>query len=167
MTAKLSLTFAALALCVQSLLPAAQAQQVKTTPPFNFDKAAYEKGVRTAFDGKVMGYATVLIKNGLVVSEVAGGWARNANDGNVKMTTTIPANIGSTIKFTGGVALLHLFESKSKWINPSGRSVDNWLDMKVYVYFPKVWQDTMHPSFKQITFRKLLQHLLVPLRPPL
>lgn len=128
LTAKLSLTFAALALCAQSLPPAAQAQQVKTTPPFNFDKAAYEKGVRDAFNGKAMGYATVLIKNGQIVSEVAGGLARNAADGNVKMSASIPAYIGSTIKFTGGVALLHLFESKNKYINPSGRSVDNWLE---------------------------------------
>lgn len=74
------------------------------------------------------------------------------------MTTSIPAYIGSTIKFTGGVALLHLFESKNKYINPSGRSVDNWLDMQVYFFFPKVWQEGMHPSVKKITFRHLLQH---------
>src|SRR5262245_19412429 len=88
LTVKFSLTFAMLALCVQCLLPAAGAQQSKSALPFNFDKADYEKSVRAAFDGKVMGYATVLIKNGLVVSEVAGGLARNAADGNVKMTTS-------------------------------------------------------------------------------
>ncbi|MGH9752867.1 MAG: serine hydrolase [Blastocatellia bacterium] len=153
LTATLSLTFAMLALCLQSLLPVAEAQQIKAVPPFIFDKAAYEKGVRAAFDGKVMGYATVLIKHGQVVSEVAGGLARNAADGNVKMTTSIPANIGSTIKFTGGVTLLHLFESKSRT-----RSMNDWLSLPIYTYFPKIWQDGMDASIKKITFRHLLQH---------
>ena len=147
---------AVLALCAQSLMPAARAQQLGTNPPFSFDKAAYEKRMRQAFDGKVMGYATVLIKNGQVVSEVAGGLARNAVDGNVKMTTSIPANIGSTFKFFSGVALLQLFEAKVK--GSRGRPMDYWLSQPIYTYFPKVWQDGMDPSIKQITFRHLLQH---------
>lgn len=114
--------------------------------------------MRAAFNTRVMGYTTALVKDGKVIAEVAGGAARNAADGYASMTVNTPANIGSTIKFTGGTALLHLFESKSKWINPNGRSVNEWLDQQVYIYFPQVWQDGMHPSFKKITFRKLLQH---------
>jgi hypothetical protein len=162
--ARFVMALAVLALCAQSLTPAASAQpaaaaqNVESVPPFNFDKAAYEKRLRKAFDGRVMGYSTVLIKHGQVVSGVADGMARNAKDGNIGMTTTIPANIGSTIKFTGGVTLLHLFESKSATINPQGRTVEQWLDQPIYNYFPKIWRDGMHASIKQITFRHLLQH---------
>lgn len=158
MIVRFSLALVALTLCTQSLLPVTQAQQIKGVPPFNFDKAAYEKRLRQAFDNQVMGYATVLIKHGQVVSEVSGGLARNSADGNVKMTTTIPALIGSTIKFTGGVTLLHLFESKNKAINPKGLSMDQWLDTQIYTYFPTVWQNGMDASIKKITFRHLLQH---------
>jgi CubicO group peptidase (beta-lactamase class C family) len=143
---------AMLVLCAQSLMPVARAQKVEPNPPLSFDKAAYEKRIHQAFDGKVMGYATVLIKNGQVVSEVADGLARNAVDGNVKMTTTIPANIGSTIKFVSGLALLQLFEKKTD------HPVDYWLSQPIYTYFPKIWQNGMDPSIKQITFRHLLQH---------
>lgn len=156
--AKFSLALAVAALCAQGLLPVAQAGG--TPPPSgNFHRASYEQAIRAAFGyNKVMGYSTALIKDGKIVAEVAGGSARNAADGYAAMTVNTPANIGSTIKFTGGVTLLHLFESKSKWINPSGRSVDDWLDLEIYFYFPKVWQDGMHPSIKKITFRHLLQH---------
>lgn len=143
---------AMLLLCAQGVMPVARAQGLEQTPQFSFDKAAYEKRLHQAFDGKVMGYATVLIKNGQVVSEVANGQARNAVDGNVKMTTTMPANIGSTIKFVSGVALLQLFEKKTD------HTVDYWLNQPIYTYFPKIWQNGMDPSIKQITFRKLIQH---------
>jgi len=145
-----------LALCAQTLVFPAQAAPIEANPQFTFDKAAYEKEMRLAFESKVMGYATVLIKNGQVVSEVAGGLARNAVDGNVKMTTSIPANIGSTIKFVSGVALLQLFEAKTD--GPRGRSMEYWLSQPIYPYFPKIWQSGMDPSIKQITFRQLLQH---------
>jgi CubicO group peptidase (beta-lactamase class C family) len=145
-----------LALCAQTLGSSAWAQQIETNPQFTFDKAAYEKDMRQAFESKVMGYATVLIKNGQVVSEVAGGLARNAVDGNVKMTTSIPIHVGSTIKFVSGVALLQLFEAKTD--GPRGRSMDYWLSQPIYPYFPKIWQSGMDPSIKQITFRHLLQH---------
>ena len=154
--AKSSLVMVALMLCVQSIVPVALAQQVVTNPPLNFDKGRYERSVHLAFSGKVMGYSTVLIRNGQIVSEVAGGQARNAADGNVKMTTTVPANIGSTIKFVAGIALLQLFERIAR--RPGGRSMDASLSLPVYTYFPKVWQEKMHPSIKKITFRHLLQH---------
>ncbi|NRR32837.1 serine hydrolase [Oxalobacteraceae bacterium] len=114
--------------------------------------------MRKAFDGDVMGYEAVLIKDGQVVAQAANGMARNVADGNVKMNTSMPANIGSTIKFTGGITLLNLFESKNTTINPHGWSVDQWLDQPIYHYFPAIWQSNMDASIKQIKFRHLLQH---------
>ena len=156
--AKPVMTIVASALCTSSLVSAAQAGPIKPPPSYTFNKSAYEKRIQAGFDGQVMGYETVLIKDGHVVAEVVGGLARNAADGKKAMTTSIPANIGSTIKFTGGVTLLHLFESKDKKVNPDGRSVEEWLSLPIYPYLPKIWQDGMHASIKKITFRHLLQH---------
>jgi CubicO group peptidase (beta-lactamase class C family) len=141
------------------LVPAAHAQpDFGNVPPLEFDKSAYERRLHQAFRGQAKGYAAVLIRNGRVVSEVSGGLARNHADGRLEMTTTIPVNVGSTIKFTAGVALLHLFESQDKTINPKGHSVEEWLDQRVYTYFPRVWRDEMHPSIKKIKFSHLLKH---------
>jgi hypothetical protein len=154
-TQKIAVLFPLSMLCA---MPGAYAEQMKDVPAFAFDKAAYEARVKKAFDNDVLGYEAVLIKNGQVVAQNAGGMARNAADGNVKMSTSMPANIGSTIKFTGGVTLLALFHSKDKTINPKGLSVDQWLDLPIAPYFPALWQKGMDASIKGITFRQVLQH---------
>ena len=46
-----------------------------------FDKTKYDAAINKAFLGNVMGYQVILIKNGKIVSEIAGGYARNAADG--------------------------------------------------------------------------------------
>lgn len=119
-----------------------------------FDKAKYEAEVKKAFDGNAMGYQVILLKNGQIVSELAGGYARNVTDGIVKMTVNTPANIGSTAKFFGGTALLHEFQKPSG----IGGGMESWLSEPIYKYFPVVWQKNMDASIKQITFRDLLQH---------
>ena len=135
--AKSVMTIAASTLCAGSLLSAAQAGPVKLPPSYSFDISAYEKRIHAGFDGQVMGYETVLIKDGHVVAEVAGGLARNAADGNKRMTTLIPASVGSAIKFTGGVTLLRLLESKDPELNQTGRSVEQWLSLPIYPYSPR------------------------------
>lgn len=119
-----------------------------------FDKAKYEAEIKKLFDGNVMGYEVILLKNGKIVSELAGGKARNATDGEAIMTVNTPANIGSTAKFFGGTALLHEFQSTS----PLGGGMDSWLSEPIYKYFPAVWKNNMDESIKQITFKDLLQH---------
>lgn len=119
-----------------------------------FDKAKYEAEIKKLFGGNAMGYQVVLLKNGQIVSEIADGKARNATDGDVKMTINTPANIGSTAKFFGGTALLREFQKPS----PIGGGMDSWLNEPIYKYFPVIWQKNMHASIKQITFKDLLQH---------
>lgn len=119
-----------------------------------FDKAKFEAEVKKNFDGNAMGYQVILLKNGQIVSELAGGKARNQFDGEVKMTVNTPANIGSTAKFFGGTALLHEFQKPSS----IGGGMDSWLNEKIYTYFPAVWKQNMHESIKQISFKDLLQH---------
>lgn len=136
----------------------AQADVIETVPAFTYNRAAFEARAKKAFEKDVMGYQAILLKNGQIVGEIAGGKARNAADGVVGMTTSTPANIGSTIKFTGGVTLLQLFESKDPVINPKGLTVDQWLDSPIWPFLPAVWQQNMDASIKLIKFRHLLQH---------
>jgi len=120
-----------------------------------FDKAKYDAEVKKRLDGNAKGYQVILLKNGQIVSGMAGGKARNQSDGLADMTVNTPANIGSTAKFFGGTALLHEFQQKP---SPIGGGMESWLSEKIYKYFPFVWQKNMHASIKQITFRDLLQH---------
>lgn len=136
----------------------AHADIIENVPPIAYDRAAFEARAKKAFEKDVMGYQAILVKNGQIVGEIAGGKARNAADGVVYMTTKTPANIGSTIKFTGGVTLLQLFESKDPTINPKGLTVDQWLDSPIWPFLPALWQKNMDASIKLIKFRHLLQH---------
>ena len=115
-----------------------------------FDKAKYEAEINKLFNGNAIGYQVILLKNGKIVSEIAGGKARNATDGEAKMT----ANIGSTAKFFGGTALLREFQKPS----PIGGGMDSWLNEPIYKYFPAIWKKNMDESIKQIRFKDLLQH---------
>ncbi|HEX8368887.1 MAG TPA: serine hydrolase domain-containing protein [Pyrinomonadaceae bacterium] len=124
----------------------------RETNTIKFDKASFETEIKRNFNGRVMGYQVILLKKGQIVSELADGLARNVIDGNVKMTLNTPANIGSTVKFFGGTALLNKFQ------RPNGIGMNAWLNEAVYKYLPKIWQDEMHDSIKKIKFRDLLQH---------
>lgn len=130
------------------------AQQIKEAQIPILNKASYEQKVKAGLDGKVKGWAAVLIQSGTVKSQLAGGMARNIGDGDGihPMLVTTPANIGSTAKFLSGVALLDLFEKKKE------KTVNQWLDQKMYLYLPEIWQAGVHESVKNITFRHLLTH---------
>ncbi len=121
-----------------------------------FDKAKFINSVKSSFDGKVKGYQVVLLNGGSVAAEYADGDARNKADGQADMTFNTPANIGSTAKFFAGIALLKLFTTPQG--NPNGVSLDKQLDSKIYYYLPNVWKNDIHPSWKDVTFRELLQH---------
>lgn len=128
------------------------------TKTLKLDKDKFAAGVKRIFDGKVMGYQAVLLKDGKIVTEFAGGKARTKIDNLADMTVNTPSNIGSTAKFFAGTALLKLLSSPKGAINPSGRPFDSWLDEKVFYDLPSIWKVNMHASWKQVTFRQLLQH---------
>lgn len=121
--------------------------------PFQFDKVKFTNEIYKKFDSKAMGYQVILLKKGQIVEEVADGWARNVEDGYVKMTINTPANIGSTVKFFAGTALLQKLQQQKY-----GAGINSRLNEAAYQYFPKIWQDNIHQSIKQITLKDLLQH---------
>jgi CubicO group peptidase (beta-lactamase class C family) len=128
------------------------------TKTVKLDKNKFVQSVQTGFGGKVKGYQAVLLKNGQIVAETAGGEARTKIDGKADMTLNTPSNIGSTAKFFAGVALLKFFQNPKNNLNPTGKTVEQWLDTKIFSYLPEIWQANAHPSWKQVTFRELLQH---------
>jgi CubicO group peptidase (beta-lactamase class C family) len=120
----------------------------------SFDKTKFVNEIYKRFDSKAMGYQVILMKKGQIAAEVADGWARNVEDGNVKMTLNTPANIGSTVKFFAGTALLQKLQ-KGTYL---GGGFNTRLLEPAYRYFPKIWQDNMHVSIQKITLKDLLQH---------
>lgn len=151
---KVIITLFILGLLLNPTFALAQGGMKLEDKTLKFDKAKFEAEIKNNFDGRAMGYQVILLKKGQIVSEIADGLARNAADGNVKMTVNTPANIGSTAKFFGGTALLQKFQKP----NGIGGGMNSWLNETVYQYFPKIWQDNMHASIKQIKFKDLLQH---------
>jgi CubicO group peptidase (beta-lactamase class C family) len=115
---------------------------------------------------KVMGYQFVLIKDGKLITEGAGGKARTGTDGDLDMTTSTPQNIGSLAKFLTGTAMINLFEkptAKADYIYKQS-GLQGSLDRPVWGEFPKVWLDAIPgPNIlgntqRKITYRQLLQH---------
>lgn len=122
------------------------------------DKAKFTAGIKKSFDGNVKGYQAILLKDGKIYAEVAGGDARNQIDGQADMIVNTPSNIGSTAKFFAGVALLKFFQTPKGNLNPYGKTVDQWLDTEIFPYLPAIWRANADKSWKEVTFRQLLQH---------
>ena len=131
-----------------------------------FKKEAFDEGIKNLVEPNVMGYQYVLIKDGKFVTEGAGGKARTGTDGNLKMTTSTPQNIGSLAKFLSGTAMINLFEKPAAKADREykERGLKGSLSMPVWGEFPKVWLNVIPgpfdkgPQLRNFTFRQLLQH---------
>ncbi len=129
------------------------------------DKTAFNKSLSDAVGPKVMGYQYVLIKDGQLVTEKAGGLAQtNKDNGPLQMTTKTPINLGSLQKFITGTALINLMENPTKWSPGSNLSLKNRLDTPIWGQFPSLWVDLIPgtnvkcPQIRCIKYRQLLQH---------
>lgn len=150
--------------CLFSLTIGVSAQ--KTTKNITFKKDMFDAAIVNLVEPNVMAYQYVLIKDGKIVAEGAGGQARTGTDGNLKMTTSTPQNIGSLAKFLTGTAMINLFEK------PAAKTDSEYeknglkanLDRVVWGEYPKVWLNVIPgpfekgPQERNITFRQLLQH---------
>ena len=139
-----------------------QGMQAKT---ITLSKAAFDQSLSGALGPKVMGYQYVLIKDGQLVTEKAGGLAKTAKDGGpLNMTTRTPHNIGSLQKFVTGTALINMMEHPTKWSPGQNTNLRNRLDSPIWGQFPSLWVDLIPPSTVQcpqircIKYRQLLQH---------
>jgi CubicO group peptidase (beta-lactamase class C family) len=134
------------------------AQGGLTTKNFTFKEGDFNQSVDKALSGNVVGYQYVLIKDGRLVTEGAGGWARTSADGLMKMTTRTPINVGSLFKFMTGTTLLHLMEHPGKFSPDKGEHLQSRLGYHVWGLFPAVWFNNMDYNVRKISFRQLLQH---------
>lgn len=140
--------------------PGAQAdlQLTSKTPP-SFDKSAFDASAHQALKGKVMGYSFLIMKDGKLVSEGAGGYARNQADGLKAMTTSTPQNLGSLFKFISGISMLHILEQPPAGSAGGQGSFAARLDAPAALLYPQIWQNAIKtPAIRTITFRQLLQH---------
>ncbi len=137
------------------------AQRLPTAggPTITFNKANFDQSLQNAVASSVIGYQYVLIRNGQVVSEKAGGVAHNAADGTLAMTTSTPTNIGSLGKFLSGTAMIGLMEKPESQFNwDSGSSLQQKLNRQFFTMVPEVWKAGATAGIENITIRQLLQH---------
>jgi hypothetical protein len=143
----------------------------------NFDKgkfaATFKDRVVSKF-GPLAGYSAVVIKGGKLVTETADGWAIRGNGDDiqgVKMTTSTPSDIGSSMKLISFIALLSHLEKKAA---QKGDSVNTpgYLHASIRHYLPARWRAFVSippgnlPSEQQfairrvgyVTFAQLMQH---------
>ncbi|MBP6014636.1 MAG: serine hydrolase [Alphaproteobacteria bacterium] len=147
------------ALTLSSALPARGAPQFSAGQQPEVRKTAFEFSMHQQLEGKVMGYSFVLMKDGKLISEGAGGAARNAADGFKAMTPRTPQNLGSLFKFISGVSLLHILERPPAGSAGGQNSFDARLNAPVALLYPQVWNAAMSsPRMRALTFRHLLQH---------
>lgn len=140
-------------------LPAAGAPKIASGQQPEVRKTAFEFNMHQHLEGKVMGYSFVLMKDGKLISEGAGGAARNAADGFKAMTSRTPQNLGSLFKFISGVTILHVLERPPAGSAGGENSFDTRLEAPVALLYPQIWNSAMSsPRMRTLTFRHLLQH---------
>ena len=136
----------------QHRLPAGAATAV-------LNKAKFDQSLQGAVGPNVMGYQYILIKDGKVVSEKAGGLAHSMADGYKTMTTATPTNIGSLAKFFSGTAMIGLMEKPyQEGQLDKGKTLQEKLDRRFMTIVPKVWTTGAKNGVEDITIRQLLQH---------
>lgn len=151
-------SFIAMILLV-SIASAQRPAQVGGMTTMNFNKSKFDQNLQNAVAPNVMGYQYVLIKNGQVVSEKAGGLAQSTTDGYLVMTTSTPSNLGSLGKFLSGTAMIGLMEkppATSTW--DTGASLQQKLNRPFTSIVPNVWKMGNKAGVENITIRQLLQH---------
>jgi CubicO group peptidase (beta-lactamase class C family) len=131
------------------LSPGAQAQTVH--------EPTFRVAIDRWMDDRVKGYAFVIADKDGIVAEAAGGWAQAPGDGNLRMSTTIPAGFGSNQKVLSGNALLDLLEDRSSL------SVAQELKTPIRFFVPDRWIQAYfnapsHETLNAIRLRDLLDH---------
>ena len=164
-SAILLLTAFMLSTVARSMAQVPRGPQGMQTKTITLDKTAFNQSLSGAVGPKVMGYQYVLIKDGQLVTEKAGGLAQTSKDnGPLQMTTRTPINLGSLQKFITGTALINLMENPTKWSPGENKSLKNRLDTPIWGQFPSLWVDLIPPATVQcpqircIKYRQLLQH---------
>jgi CubicO group peptidase (beta-lactamase class C family) len=134
-------------ICPGSTLLAEQAPE--------FNASIFEKSIRNAIDGKVMGYSFVIADRKGIRTKISGGFAQSPKDDNLRMKTFIPSNVGSVAKVMTGIALLNLLEQRKV----ANLTVEWQLNTPMRFHLPDKWVRNYNDGkIGKITLRNLLNH---------
>ena len=118
------------------------------------DLLRFKYFLNETFDGRTKGFAYTLVKGQETLTDGAIGWAQDPSDGNVRMTSAIPSNVGSVSKLITGTALLHLLRERPI----ASGTVNQQLEEPLLRFLPRDWQQQYDDGLEDITLRHLLQH---------
>lgn len=128
--------------------------------PSAIDRRTFDFAVHRALENQVMGHSFVLMHRDTIITEGAGGRARNPADGFMPMRADMPSSMGSLMKVMTGVTMLHILEAP-----PAGSAgltdgdFRSRLDAPVALQFPKIWHEAIgDPALAGVNFRRYLQH---------
>ena len=110
-----------------------------------FDIELFKENVDAYLDGNNTGYCYVISKDGQAVYSVDDGERLSGADGSVAQDIHEPRSAARVSKMITAASALKLLEEKNFSI-----------DDIVWEFLPSPW--TFHNSFKQVSFKNLLQH---------
>jgi CubicO group peptidase (beta-lactamase class C family) len=111
-------------------------------PAFNLDK--FEQNIKNSYGPQATGYSYTIAVGDKIMRFGASGKATRS-DADIPYTIETRQEIFSVTKFMTAIAVFKMLQLKG--ISP---------DTYIHNYLPASW--TIHPTLKQITFRKLLSH---------
>lgn len=118
----------------------------KLEPDYALDWNLFASSIRNAIDGKAVGYAFAIGRNGALLRSDAGGSRRLAQDGGkADFTVHTKSQAASTSKTITAVALVKALHERNLTV-----------DAKVAPFLPECW--TKGPGVNTLTFRELLNH---------
>lgn len=119
---------------------------------YTFKPSVFETEIKNRFKG-VKGYSVALLKKGQLYKTVNGGFRVEDSNAKYPMFSHIYGDFGSVQKFVSGILLLRIFERIR-----TEKSVDQWLNTRVYNYFPARVRAKVPSINRKITFGDLLRH---------
>jgi CubicO group peptidase (beta-lactamase class C family) len=118
----------------------------KLEPDYAVDWNLFASTIRNALDGKAVGYAFAIGRNGALLRSAAGGSRRLAQDGGkADFTVHTKSQAASTAKTITAVALVKALHERNLTV-----------DAKLAPFLPECWEKG--PGVSGLTFRELLNH---------
>jgi hypothetical protein len=114
-------------------------------PDYRVDLDEMSATLKSAFDGRVMGYGWAIVKDGKVVREGANGQRQVRARTFIGFTPKTENDGGSTGKLVTAAMVVRALELRHKSV-----------DSRVYPYLPKSWKRGV--GIGTLTFRQLLDH---------
>jgi CubicO group peptidase (beta-lactamase class C family) len=118
----------------------------KLEPDYALDWDRFASSIRTALEGKTVGYGYAIGRNGALIRSHGGGFRRLAQDGGkADFTVHTKSQAASTSKTITAVALVKALHDRNLTV-----------DARVAPFLPECWKQG--PGISTLKFRELLDH---------